>query len=77
MLSYSTPAHNILWGAYGVNTMVIFALEAFATLKSSQIGTITVQTVAISNTFLLIGIVTGFVIALSFMVLQMWIYRIY
>ena len=47
-------------------SMVIFALEALATLKNSKIGTITVQTVAISNTFLLIGIITGFIIALAF-----------
>ena len=60
------PAIISYGGLMVLISMVIFALEAFATLKSSQIGTITVQTVAISNTFLLIGIVTGFVIALSF-----------
>jgi len=53
-------------GLLVLTSMVIFATEAFATLKNSKIGTLTVQTVAISNTFLLIGIVTGFIIALGF-----------
>ncbi len=46
-------------------SMIIFAIEAFATLKKAQIDTITVKTVAFSNTFLLLGIVTGFIIALG------------
>jgi len=53
-------------GALVLISMVAFALEAFFTLKNSKIGTITVQTVAISNSFLLIGIITGFIIALNF-----------
>ncbi len=46
-------------------SMVIFATEAFATLRKTKIDTITVKTVAFSNTFLLLGIVTGFIIALG------------
>ncbi len=46
-------------------SMVIFAIEAFATLKKAKIDTITVKTVAVSNTFLLLGIVTGFILALG------------
>jgi hypothetical protein len=53
-------------GVLVLASMIIFALEAFFTLKNSKIGTITVQTVAISNSFLLIGIITGFIIALNF-----------
>jgi hypothetical protein len=45
--------------------MIIFAIEAFATLKKTEINTITVKTVAVSNTYLLIGILTGFAIALG------------
>jgi hypothetical protein len=45
--------------------MVIFATEAFATLRKAEINTITVKTVAISNSFLLLGILTGFIIALG------------
>jgi hypothetical protein len=46
-------------------SMITFALEAFATLKKAEIKTLTVKTVAISNVYLLLGIITGFVIALG------------
>ena len=45
--------------------MIIFATEAFATLKKAEIKTLTVKTIAVSNAFLLLGILSGFVIALG------------
>jgi len=52
-------------GVLVLTSMMIFATEAFATLKKAKINTITVKTVAVSNTFLLLGIITGFIIALG------------
>jgi len=52
-------------GTLVLTSMVIFATEAFATLRKAEINTITVKTVAISNSFLLLGILTGFIIALG------------
>jgi len=52
-------------GVLVLTSMIIFAIEAFLTLKRSELRTITVKTVAISNTFLLLGIITGFIIALG------------
>ena len=46
-------------------SMMIFAIEAFATLKRAEIKTLTVKTVAVSNAYLLLGILTGFAIALG------------
>ncbi len=40
-------------GVLVLTSMMIFATEAFATLRKAEINTITVKTVAISNTFLL------------------------
>ena len=45
--------------------MVIFALESMATLRRSELRTLTVKTVAWSNGYLLLGIITGFAIALG------------
>jgi hypothetical protein len=45
--------------------MIIFALESIATLKKSELRTLTVKTVAWSNGYLLLGILTGFAIALG------------
>ena len=45
--------------------MLIFAFENIATLKKTEIRTLTVKTVAWSNGYLLLGILTGFVIALG------------
>ncbi|MEA3455242.1 MAG: hypothetical protein U9R26_01925 [Campylobacterota bacterium] len=45
--------------------MLIFASENIATLKKTEIRTLTVDTVAWSNGYLLIGILTGFAIALG------------
>lgn len=46
-------------------SMIIFAIEAFATLKKAEIKTLTVKTIAVTNVYLLLGILTGFVIALG------------
>jgi len=46
-------------------SMIVFAIEAFATLKKAEIKTLTVKTVAVTNVYLLLGIITGFVIALG------------
>ncbi len=45
--------------------MIIFAIENFATLRKSTLNTLTVKTVKWSNGYLLLGILTGFVIALG------------
>ncbi len=45
--------------------MVIFAIENLVTLRKSTLRTLTVSTVKWSNAYLLMGIVTGFVIALG------------
>ncbi len=45
--------------------MITFAIEAFATLKKAEIKTLTVKTVAVTNAYLLLGILTGFAIALG------------
>jgi len=59
------PAILPFGGLLVLTSMIIFAIEAFATLKKTEINTITVKTVAVSNTYLLIGILTGFAIALG------------
>jgi len=46
--------------------MMIFAFENIATLKKSALKTLTVATVKWSNGYLLLGILTGFSIALGF-----------
>ncbi len=45
--------------------MIIFAMESIATLRKSELRTLTVKTVAWSNGYLLLGILTGFAIALG------------
>ena len=45
--------------------MLIFAFENIVTLKKTEIRTLTVNTVAWSNGYLLLGILTGFAIALG------------
>ena len=45
--------------------MIIFAFENIATLKKTELKTLTVDTVAWSNGYLLLGILTGFAIALG------------
>lgn len=46
-------------------SMLIFAFESVATLKKTKLRTLTVKTVAWSNGYLLLGILTGFSIALG------------
>jgi len=45
--------------------MIIFAFENIATLKKTELKTLTVDTVKWSNGYLLLGILTGFAIALG------------
>ena len=45
--------------------MIIFAVENIATLRKATIRTLTIKTVAWSNGYLLLGILTGFAIALG------------
>jgi hypothetical protein len=45
--------------------MIIFAFENIATLQKTELKTLTVRTVAWSNAYLLLGILTGFAIALG------------
>ena len=59
------PALLSYGGLLVLISMVIFAIEAFATLKKAEIKTLTVKTIAVSNSFLLLGILSGFVIALG------------
>jgi hypothetical protein len=59
------PALLSYGGVLVLSSMIIFAIEAFATLKKAEITTLTVKTVAVSNSYLLLGIITGFVIALG------------
>jgi len=46
-------------------SMIIFAFENIATLKKSELKTLTVDTVKWSNGYLLLGILTGFAISLG------------
>jgi len=59
------PAILPYGGVLVLTSMIIFASEAFATLRKTEINTITVKTVAVSNSYLLLGILTGFAIALG------------
>ena len=59
------PALLSYGGLLVLVSMIIFAIEAFATLKNVEIKTLTVKTIAISNAYLLLGILTGFAIALG------------
>jgi len=52
-------------GMLVLTSMIIFAGEVFATLKDTKLEGITVKTIAISNIYLLIGILSGFSIALG------------
>jgi hypothetical protein len=45
--------------------MIVFAFENVATLKKTELRTLTVKTVAWSNSYLLLGILTGFALALG------------
>ena len=59
------PALLSYGGLLVLTSMIIFAVEAFATLKKAEINTLTVKTIAVTNAYLLLGILTGFAIALG------------
>ena len=59
------PALLSYGGLLVLVAMLIFAFENIATLKKTEIRTLTVDTVAWSNGYLLLGILTGFAIALG------------
>jgi len=52
-------------GLLVLTAMIIFAFENLATLKKTELKTLTVRTVAWSNGYLLLGILTGFALALG------------
>ncbi len=60
------PALLSYGGMLVLVAMVIFAFENMATLKKSKLDNLTVSTVKWSNGYLLLGILTGFFIALGF-----------
>jgi hypothetical protein len=60
-----SPALLPYGGLLVLIAMMIFAIENFATLKKTTIETLTVSTVKWSNGYLLLGILTGFAIALG------------
>jgi hypothetical protein len=53
-------------GLLVLTAMIIFASENLLTLKKTKLKTLTVRTVAWSNGYLLLGILTGFSLALGF-----------
>ena len=59
------PALLSYGGLLVLVAMITFAIEAFATLRKTELRTLTVKTVAVSNSYLLLGILSGFVIALG------------
>lgn len=52
-------------GALVLVAMVIFATDTFLTIKKSELKSVTVKAVKVSNIFLLIGIIFGFLMALT------------
>lgn len=59
------PALLPYGGVLVLIAMIIFAFENIATLKKTELKTLTVRTVAWSNGYLLLGILTGFALALG------------
>ena len=45
--------------------MIIFAIDVFLTIKKTTLNSITVKAVKVSNIFLLVGIISGFLMALT------------
>ncbi|WP_281950722.1 hypothetical protein [Nitrosophilus kaiyonis] len=45
--------------------MIIFAIDVFLTIKKTELKSITVKSVKVSNIFLLLGILSGFLLALT------------
>lgn len=52
-------------GLLVLTSMIVFAFENMATLKNTKLKTLTVDTVLWSNGYLLLGILTGFALALG------------
>jgi len=61
-----TPTLLPYGGIIVLLSMVIFAADLFATLKRGEHKSIVVSTMKASNIFLLLGIISGFIMALSF-----------
>ncbi len=59
------PALLPYGGLFVLIAMIIFSFENIATLKKTELKTLTVATVKWSNGYLLLGILTGFAIALG------------
>jgi len=62
---WAMPALLPYGGLLVLVAMIIFAFENVATLKKTELTTLTVSTVKWSNGYLLLGILTGFAIALG------------
>jgi len=60
-----SPAILPYGGLLVLVAMISFAIESIVTLRKSDLKTLTVKTVAWSNGYLLLGILTGFAIALG------------
>ena len=52
-------------GLLVLSSMIIFAVDVFLTIKKTDLNTLTVKSVKVSNIFLLIGILLGFAISLT------------
>ncbi|MRI59023.1 MAG: hypothetical protein C6H99_05910 [Epsilonproteobacteria bacterium] len=52
-------------GVLVLAAMIIFAVDVFLTIKKTKLSTIVVKAVKVSNIFLLLGIVSGFLLALT------------
>ncbi len=52
-------------GVLVLAAMIIFAVDVFLTIKKTELNSITVRAVKVSNIFLLLGIVSGFLLALT------------
>jgi hypothetical protein len=62
----SSPSILPYGGLIVLISMLIFAADLFATLKRGEYRSIVVSTMKASNIFLLLGIISGFIMALSF-----------
>ena len=52
-------------GVLVLAAMIIFAVDVFLTIKKTELDSITVKAVKVSNIFLLLGILSGFLLALT------------
>ncbi len=63
---FIAPVWLIFGGGLVLVSMLIFSIDLFATLKKSRHSSVAVQSIKMSNLFLLLGIASGFAMALSF-----------